>query len=91
MNMVLYILKNSAGRFYVGVTSDLTTRLAQHNERTINPSRWTRYHGPWELVFSQEFSDASAARRAERFVKRMKSRTFIEKLIAGERILPVEF
>ena len=89
--MVLYILKNSAGRFYVGTTSDETARLERHHNRTVNPSRWTRYRGPWELVFSQEFADASAARRAERFVKRMKSRTFIEKLIAGERILSVEF
>jgi len=39
------------------------------------------------MVFSQEFGTSADALRAERFVKRMKSKGFIEKIIAGERIL----
>ena len=42
----VYILKNAAGRSYIGVTEDVETRLAQHNSGV---STWTRDKGPWVL------------------------------------------
>ena len=83
--MTLYILRNAVGRYYVGVTANLEERLKQHSDPAINPSRWTKSRGPWILVFSQDFPNTRSARRAENFIKRMKSRSFIERLIAGER------
>ena len=87
--MCLYILRGrSTGRFYVGVTEDVELRLAQHNDPATNPSRWTRAHGPWDLAFQAEYANRPSALRAERFVKRMKSAKFLEKLISGQYRLP---
>lgn len=85
---MLYILQSlRTGSFYVGATENLSVRLEQHNAPGKNPSRWTRTGGPWKLVFSQEFGTSADTLRAERFIKRMKSRKFIEKLIRGEHKL----
>jgi putative endonuclease len=82
--MFLYILQSKrTGRHYVGVSDHLERRIEQHNNPRDNPSRWTRGGGPWKLVFVQEFSSAVEALRAEKYVKRMKSRAFIEKIIRG--------
>ena len=82
----VYVLKSRrTNRYYVGSTQDLEKRLTEHNDSTSNPSRWTRGGGPWVLVFSVEFATVEDALRAETFIKRMKSRAFIEKLISGER------
>jgi putative endonuclease len=86
--MFVYILQSATtGRYYTGSARDLPVRFHQHSQPAENPSRWTRSGGPWELVFSKEFSSVSAAIRAEKFIKRMKSRAFVEKLIRGERNL----
>jgi putative endonuclease len=83
--MYLYILKSvSTGKFYVGSTEDIDARLSQHNAPRTNPSRWTRCSGPWELEYLKEFSEKRSAIRAERYVKSMKSREFLKKLITGE-------
>src|SRR3972149_9538418 len=86
--MFVYILRSQrTGRYYVGSTQDLSRRLAEHNQPEENPSRWTRGGAPWKLVFSEDFLRATQAVRAEKFIKRMKSRDFIEKLVRGERTL----
>lgn len=86
--MFVYILESlSTRRYYVGSTSDLENRLEEHNAPERNPSRWTRSRGPWKLVFSKEFGSTADALRAEKFIKRMKSRAYIEKLMTGERSL----
>jgi len=86
--MFVYILESlSTGRYYVGSTTDLAHRLEEHNAPESNPSRWTRSRGPWRLLFSKEFSTSTEALCAEKFIKRMKSRGYIEKLVTGERTL----
>jgi predicted GIY-YIG superfamily endonuclease len=61
---------------------------AEHNTSETNPSRWTRSRGPWEMVLHKVYASDHSALLAERFVKRMKSARFIEKLISGEYVLP---
>jgi putative endonuclease len=87
--MNLYILKSaSRDTYYVGITEDVDTRLAQHNMPATNPSRWTRGGGPWELKYRKKFSSKRSAILTERYVKRMKSREYLKKLISGEYSLP---
>jgi putative endonuclease len=87
--MYLYILKSAkTGRYYVGATEDIGVRLEQHNAPESNPSVWTRSRGPWELLYSKEYPDKRSALRAEQFVKKMKSRAFIEKLVSASYTLP---
>ena len=79
---VCYILFNPVlDRYYIGSTSNLADRLQRHNQ---GRSKATKAGAPhWELKRCEEFDTLSQARRREAFLKRMKSRLFVEKLIAS--------
>ncbi len=79
-----YILQNPAGRFYIGQTDDLTTRLENHNRTDAVGGKYTRKNGPWVLVWSEEHPTRSAAMTRERQIKSMKSARWIrENLLKG--------
>ena len=65
----VYVIQNSAGRFYIGLSEDVTKRLADHNAGVSN---WTRLRGPWKLVWISEPMSLSAARKLENFLKKQK-------------------
>ena len=82
----VYILRSKkTGRYYVGQTSNLERRLSFHN---AGREKYTRRGVPWEVVFSEEFTSRSAARKCEDFIKKQKSTVFIEKVISGKYQLP---
>ncbi len=64
----VYILKSEAvaARFYVGLTSDLKQRLADHN---AGKSTHTSKFKPWRLVTYVAFSDRTKAESFERYLK----------------------
>ncbi len=77
----VYILySGSRDRYYVGSTGDLEDRLRRHNE---GRSQYTRSGAPWELVHSEGFATRSEAYQRERFIKKKKSRAYIESLIVS--------
>jgi len=85
----LYILRSGrTGRFYVGSTDDPDHRLRQHNGEIPALGRSTAAGRPWKLVFLARYASRSQAVAAERYVKRMKSKNWIEKLIDGTYRLP---
>ena len=64
----VYILRSLRhGRLYVGITTDLRRRLADHNNG--KGGRHTRANGPWELVYSEPQQDRSTATKREAFLK----------------------
>jgi predicted GIY-YIG superfamily endonuclease len=71
MSHHVYVLWSApARRFYIGVTGNVATRLAQHNS---GESRWTKRHaGSWELVWSRTFLSLGEARQCENLLKRQK-------------------
>ena len=77
----VYILKSKkTGRFYVGYTSNLVTRLEKHNAGgTIS----TRSGRPWEIVYYEKFDLKTDAISREKEIKRKKSKVYIESLIAS--------
>jgi len=75
---ILQSLKNN--RYYVGHTSNIEKRLLQHNSGLTYS---TRNHIPWKIVYQKEFNSKSIAQHFELKIKKMKSRQFIEKLIAN--------
>jgi putative endonuclease len=78
----VYVLRSvSTGAFYVGSTSDLSRRLAEHQRCH---SAYIRGRGPWQLVYQEEFADLRAARRRERQIKSWKSHRSIEELIGAD-------
>ncbi len=78
----VYILYSpSHDRYYVGQTSDLSHRLSRHNAGLVTS---TKGYVPWELVYYESYSSRSESMSRERKIKRRKSRSYIESLIAGK-------
>ena len=75
-----YILYSAKlDKYYVGSTPDVERRLDDHNR---GKEKFTRMGIPWKLVHVEEFETLTQARQREKYIKRMKSRIFIEALIA---------
>ena len=61
----VYVLKGEDGKHYVGYTSELKTRIKQH-QRGQNPS--TKYQR-WELIYYEAYKTEEKARERERKLK----------------------
>ena len=89
MKLVYYIYiiySEKLNRFYVGTTDDVTRRIVQHNNAFYLTS-FTAKGIPWVLKLCFECQSSEKAYLLERFIKKMKSKVFIEKIIANEDIL----
>ena len=84
----LYILFSpSLNKYYTGITNDIVqTRLLKHNASYYG-KHFTSGADDWDLKLELECESYSEARKLELFIKRMKSRKFIDKIISndGER------
>ena len=86
MHFLYIIYSKSQDRFYVGETSDLNYRLELHNTHHFKGS-YTKIASDWAFVLQHECSSKTEALYLERFIKRMKSRKFIEKIIKDPKIV----
>jgi putative endonuclease len=75
---VYFLQSKKDASYYIGVSDDAQRRLNQHNN---GESKSTAPKRPWILKRVEEFSDIRLAYQRERFLKRMKSRKIIEKII----------
>ena len=76
----VYILYSpSIDKYYIGFSENPEKRLEQHNSE-LN-SKWTKNGQPWILNKTFEFRTRSEAMKIEKFIKKQKSRQFIEKII----------
>ena len=82
----LYILKSQeSGKYYIGETGNIKKRLDAHRKRK---SSFGKRNSNLVLVYNKEFNRRSEAKKLESFLKRQKSRQFLDKLIAGKIIIP---
>jgi len=82
MMYYLYILQSQLDQsYYIGYTSNIEQRVAYHN---AGRGRYTRKKVPWKLVYQESFETKSEAIKRENYLKRMKNRNFLEKLIASK-------
>jgi len=77
----IYILySESADKYYIGHTDDVPRRIEEHN--TVEKNTYTSHYRPWVLKVSFDVSESRGeARRVENYLKKLKSRKVIEKLI----------
>ena len=71
----VYIIKSKEDYIYVGSTTDLEKRLFQHNNKLAG---WTKRRNNWKLIYSEEFSTYSEARKKEKWFKTGIGRDFIK-------------
>ena len=84
----IYILySQTSDLYYVGYTNDYKRRLEQHNGSTSNT--FTSKHRPWVIkaMFTCGHNEGDAM-RLEKFIKKQKSKFFLQKLVNSE---PSEF
>jgi putative endonuclease len=82
MFYVYFLYSSNSDRYYIGYTEDVVKRLKEHNHPVVK-SKFTSKYLPWELKLSFEVSSVRGdAIRVERFIKKQKSKVFIQKLIA---------
>jgi putative endonuclease len=63
----VYLIKSKeAENTYTGFTTDLSSRLKQHNS---DISKYTRGKGPWELVWYAAFNNRGKALDFEKYLK----------------------
>jgi len=72
---VLKSLKNS--RLYTGSTNNIKRRLGEHNALHKG---YTKYNGPFKLLYTEKFNTRSEAYKREMFLKSGKGREFLKKI-----------
>ena len=74
----VYVLKSAAPKphFYIGLTSNVLARLADHN---AGHCPHTARHRPWELHVTIELSDEARAVDFERHLKSGSGRAFAKR------------
>jgi len=83
----LYILHSKlTNAYYTGETHNVEERILKHNNHSYQNS-FTKITDDWELILVFECTDRSESLYFESFIKRMKSKVFIEKIIANPEIL----
>ncbi|MFA9213606.1 MAG: GIY-YIG nuclease family protein [Candidatus Methylacidiphilales bacterium] len=85
MKAYLYILYSTKiNKYYVGITTDsVYDRLEKHNTGFYKGS-FSKAASDWEIKIQIEVENKDTAIKMEQYIKRMKSRKFIEKLISSE-------
>jgi len=79
-----YILwSQKLNKYYVGLSSDLQKRLIEHNS---GKAKFTSKGIPWSIAYSEKYNSKKEAADRERYIKRMKSRKFIEDLIKKQMV-----
>jgi len=75
----LYIIKSlSLNGYYIGITKNIVKRMEYHNGGKARSTKGGRL---WQLVHEELFKTRSATRKREIYLKSLKKRAFLEKLI----------
>ena len=78
---MLYSVKSDL--HYIGISNDVDLRLQFHN--SLSSSGFTSKHRPWVLKVSISVPSQAHAIRIERYIKKRKSRSFIQRIISDDR------
>jgi putative endonuclease len=83
----LYIIHSKTlDKYYTGETPYVEIRIQQHNSHYFSKG-FSNAAQDWKMVMSKKCNSKNDAIYLEKFIKRMKSRKFIEKVINDNTIL----
>jgi len=86
MSYYVYILfSKGANKYYIGQSKNVEERLSLHNNSDYQS--YTSKFAPWEIKLIMDVGEnRGIAMRIEKYLKRQKSRKFIERLIESEEL-----
>ena len=90
MHYFYVIYSKKVDHYYIGETMDLERRLMEHHQGVFKGC-FTRRSDDWVYSLTISFSSKMKAQQAERFVKKMNSRKFVERLIQESEWLRIRF
>lgn len=70
-----YVLINKNNRLYTGFTYDLRKRFKEHNDKQ---STYTKYLGPYELIYYEACLDEGDAYKREKHLKSGIGKRFLK-------------
>ena len=80
----VYILQSRKnGRYYIGSSNEVARRKSEHDRGHVIATRNLR---PLKLVFHQEYETIGIARKVEYWLKRLKDKQILEKIVASGEI-----
>ena len=79
MYFVYILFSSKSGKYYIGSTDNLESRLKHHNAGATPSTKSGAPH--WELKYSEPLADRTSALKREIEIKRKKSKRYIEWLI----------
>ena len=83
MTYRVYLIENLQARRYIGISSDVPTRLDQHNR---GESRWTAKFRPWTIKWTSREFDLTQARKLETLMKKQKGGSVVQCAVPFARI-----
>ena len=75
---IVYVLQDSKGKFYKGMTNNLPRRLAEHKG---GATKTTRVMKELRVVYSEELPTRIAARKREKYLKSAAGRRFLKTIL----------
>jgi putative endonuclease len=88
MHFIYIIYTAKFNKYYIGETVNISDRLEEHKTGHFKEST-TKYTDDWVLVLSLQTDSRRSAREIERYIKSMKSKKFIKRLISETAYLDV--
>jgi putative endonuclease len=68
---LIYILECRDGSLYCGITNNIEKRIKQHKGEIIGGAKYTRSHGPCNLVYKEKSTSRGKASQREAIIKKM--------------------
>lgn len=76
----VYVLRDEIGKFYKGITNNLTRRLKEHRlSKTFTTSSKMK---SFSVVYTEEYNTFEEARKRELYLKSAAGRRFLKKIFA---------
>jgi putative endonuclease len=76
----VYAIKSQMdGRIYVGLTSDVSKRVNEHNS---GKTKSTKGYKPWQLIYTEVLPSRLEARSREKYLKSGAGKEFLKSLVS---------
>jgi putative endonuclease len=81
MSSIVYVLKDTNGKYYKGATTNLQRRLAEHRR---GHTQTTRHMHNLSVVYTEEYATFEEALAREKYLKSAAGRRFLKKVLSGD-------
>jgi putative endonuclease len=78
----LYVIRTRHGALYTGIATDVSRRLAEHEDDGKRGAKYLRSKGPLRIAYQVSLGSRGLAQKAEQALKRLAKKDK-ERIVAG--------